>query len=135
MAGATCTKAVALGPFHNQALDLAHRLTGDPTIDARMERLRYFDLDPQLLDQRSVMNDPAIMRRKRMLLLETLERMPGHIVAASQLLQLDYYSGTDHPRMAQKLHCSQILPRRVETQIISALCRAWIDRESHGIMA
>jgi len=91
-------KAVALGPFHNQALDLAHRLTGDPIIDARMERLRYFDLDPQLLDLRSVMNDPAIMRRKRTLLLDTLERMPGHIVAASQLLQLDYYSGTDHPK-------------------------------------
>lgn len=85
-----------LGPLHPQGLELVHRLTGDPALDARIERLRYFELDPSLLDLRSVMNDAKTMQRKRGRLMDVFERMPGHILAASQLLQLDYYSGIEH---------------------------------------
>ncbi|MDC0336522.1 glycosyltransferase family 2 protein, partial [Pseudodesulfovibrio sp.] len=85
-----------LGPLNPQGLNLAHKLTGDPALDARIERLNYFDLDPELLDFRSVMNAPAILERKRALLMDTLTKMPGHILAASQLLQLDSYQGIDH---------------------------------------
>ena len=86
-------KAAALGPLHPQALGLAHKLTGDPTLDARLERLRYFDLDPSLLDFRSVMNDAGLAERKRAKLMDVLDRMPAHVLAASQLLQLDFYQG------------------------------------------
>lgn len=89
-------KAVSFGPFHLQALGLAHKLTGDPALDARLERLGYFDLDPKLQDLRSVMNDPGIMERKRSRLMDVMERMPGHILAANQLLQLDFYQGIEH---------------------------------------
>ncbi len=89
-------KVAAFGPFHPQGLDLAHRLTRDPALDARLERLAYFQLDSTLLDLRSVMNDPNILARKRQHLLDILQRMPGHILAASQLLQLDYYQGIEH---------------------------------------
>ncbi|QJB58104.1 glycosyltransferase [Pseudodesulfovibrio sp. zrk46] len=97
-------KAIALGPFHKQALDLAQRLTGDMTIDARLERMAYFDLDPQLLDFRSVMNDPAMMRRKRILLTDVLDRMSAHVIAASQLLQLEYYAGNNHPEWLENFN-------------------------------
>ena len=86
-------KAAALGPFHAQTLDLAHKLTGDPALDARLERLRYFDLEADLSDFRSVMNDPGLAERKRARLMDVLQRMPGHVLAASQLLQLDWYEG------------------------------------------
>lgn len=85
-----------LGPLDPKGLDLVHKLTGDPTIDARIERMNYFVLDPALSDLRAVMNNPRIMDRKRSLLLETIERMPGHVLAASLLLQLDFYSGINH---------------------------------------
>jgi len=86
-----------LGPFHPQGLELVYKLTGDPTLDARLERLNYFALEPQLLDLRGVMNDERTLKRKRMLLEEALERMPAHVLAASQLLQLEYYAGVDQP--------------------------------------
>jgi len=86
-----------LGPFHPQGLELVHKLTGDPTLDARLERLNYFALEPELLDLRGVINNERPLKRKRRLLVEALERMPAHILAASQLLQLDYYAGVDHP--------------------------------------
>ena len=85
-----------LGPLDPKGLDLAHKLTGDPNLDARIERLNYFELDPTLFDLRSVMNDQRVMDRKRALLDEALERMPGHILAASQKLQLDFYEGISH---------------------------------------
>ena len=81
------------GPFNRRGLELAFKLTNDQDIDARLERLRYFDLPPEMLDFRSVMSSQRAMRRKRELLQETLDRMPGHVLAASQLLQLDAYEG------------------------------------------
>lgn len=81
------------GPFNRRGLELAYKLTNDQTLDARLERLRYFDLPHELLDFRSVLSSPRSMRRKRELLMETLDRMPGHVLAASQLLQLDAYEG------------------------------------------
>ncbi len=84
-----------LGPFNPQGLDLAQKLTRDQTLDARLERLAYFQLEPELLDFRSVMNDPQKLRRKRSQLMDVFERMPGHVLAASQLLQLDYYQGIE----------------------------------------
>ncbi|QGY40832.1 glycosyltransferase [Pseudodesulfovibrio cashew] len=86
-----------LGPFHPQGLELVHKLTGDPALDARLERMRYFTLEPQLMDLRGVMSDPGVMRRKRTLLTETLDRMPAHVLAASQLLQLEFYQGVNQP--------------------------------------
>jgi Predicted glycosyltransferases len=86
-------KALNLGPFNPQCLDLAHRLTGDQAIGKRLQRLKDFPLDPDLLDFRSVMSNPGAMRRKRVHLTDALGRMPGHILAASQLLQLDFYQG------------------------------------------
>lgn len=84
------------GPFNPQGLELAYKLTQDPALDARLERLNYFALEPGLLDFRSVMNDPKKLERKRSQLMDLFERMPGHVLAASQLLQLDYYQGIDH---------------------------------------
>jgi GT2 family glycosyltransferase len=89
-------KALALGPFHAQCLDLAHKLSGDPALGARLERFRCFPLEPRLLDLTSVMHDQGKAHRKRANLLDVLKRTPGHVVAASQLLQLDYYAGIEH---------------------------------------
>jgi len=86
-----------LGPFHLQGLEMVHRLTGDPNLDARLERLAYFPLEQQLMDLRDVLNDEDILKRKRTMLEETLERMPAHVPAASQLLQLDHLDGLVHP--------------------------------------
>ena len=88
-------KALAFGPFHAQCLGLAHKLTNDPSIGARLERFQSFPLEPSLLDLSSVMNDPGKAQRKRAKLLAVLQGMPGHILAAAQLLQLDYYSGIE----------------------------------------
>lgn len=96
-------KAAALGPFHLQGLDLAHRLTGDAAIGTRLERLLQFSIDPKLLDLRSVMNDPDTLARKRRKLLEALDRMRGHVIAGSQLLQLDYYQGIEHGDWLERL--------------------------------
>lgn len=84
------------GPLHPQGLNLAHKLTRDPVLDARLERLNYFSLTPDLLDLRSVLSDQRVMQRKRDLLNDVLQKMPGHVLAASQLLTLDYYEGIDH---------------------------------------
>lgn len=86
-----------LGPLHLQGLELVHRLTGDPALDARLERLAYFPLEPQLMDMRDALNDKRILNEKRMMLKETLERMPAHVPAASQLLKLDFIEGIAHP--------------------------------------
>lgn len=93
--GQLVRKAAALGPLHLQGLDLAHRLTGDAEIGARLERLNQFSIDPKLLDLRSVMNDPSILARKQRDLMVLLNKTGGHILAASQLLQLDYYQGIE----------------------------------------
>lgn len=92
-----------LGPLDPKGLDLVHKLTGDPVLDARLERLNYFVLDPALTDLRGAMNDKRVMDRKRTLLMETLDRMPGHILAASLLLQLDYYQGIENGDWLEKL--------------------------------
>lgn len=88
-------KAMALGPFHRQCLDMAHRLFGDAQAGARAERLNGFPLDASLYDFTSVMNDPGKMERKRAKLQAVLKRTPGHVLAASQILQLDHYSGVE----------------------------------------
>ncbi|MBI5520092.1 MAG: glycosyltransferase [Desulfovibrio sp.] len=88
-------KARALGPFHLQCLDMAHRLFGDADAGRTLERLRAFPLDASLYDFTSVMNDPGKMERKRAKIMNVLARTPGHVLAASQLLQLDYYEGRE----------------------------------------
>lgn len=95
-------KARALGPFHQQSLDLAHRLFGDADAGKTLERLRAFPLDASLYDFASVMNDPGKMERKRAKLMAVLARMPGHVLAAGQLLQLDFYAGVERGQWRER---------------------------------
>ncbi len=88
-------KAVALGPLDRNVLGLASKLTHAPNIVELKEKLDRFNVDPTMLDMRSVMNNESSMRKKRAWLEETLKTTPGHIIAASQLLLLDYYQGIE----------------------------------------
>lgn len=89
-------KAAAFGPLNLHSLGLAHQLTGDPELAARLERLQQFEMEPNLMKLLTVQSDPAARDRKRQRLLDELEQLPGHILVASQLLQMDYYLGIEH---------------------------------------
>lgn len=84
-------KAVALGPLNHAGLDLAARLSNDPSMAERASKLSRFMDAPSIMDMRRVMSTLSARQRKQAHLEDILKRTPGHIVAAAQRLTLDLY--------------------------------------------
>jgi len=88
-------KAIALSPFNHMTLNLAAQLSGDPLLLERAKKIARFEDAPSLMDMRRVMSSPSALQRRINILEDILTQRPGHIVAASQRLLLDYYQGNE----------------------------------------
>ncbi|MGE4299669.1 MAG: glycosyltransferase [Desulfovibrionaceae bacterium] len=86
-------KALASAPLDVRVLDLACPLTRDPALAARRDLLEKMHADRTIWDLSGCLSSPAIRGKKRDIFMRRLERTPGNLLVANQLLSLDHLDG------------------------------------------